>query len=431
MSSYSVDELRALVGEGRIHRTWFLDPDLYELEMERIFERTWIFVGHESQTPKVGDFFCTRIGRQPVVMVRHTDGKVHVLYNRCAHRGAKVVNEEQGNAKRFQCLYHGWTYHTNGRIAGVPLHADYPRDFDILNNPNYGMLSVPGVASYRGFVFARLAGEGPDFLTFLGAATQGIDDLVDASPEGEIEFAGGCHRYQYAGNWKHQLENLTDTYHPVALHASTVGPDGQQFQRRPGEKGGKAAFVDEKGSPVILIKLGIETYPNGHSATGTLIPEEQSGGIVEEYRDRLIRAHGEARARQVLQPRLHNFTIFPTLDILIAQNAIRLVIPLSVNRTEVRIYPVRLKGAPPEVFAHHLRYLNLTHSASSFVQSDDVEAFRRVQEGLEAKSSDWCLVARGLHQDTVSDAGVGSATRASEIGQRHQHRAWLALMSAE
>ena len=205
MGRYSADDIRALVKEGRIHRKVFLDPELIELEMECIFGRTWVFIAHDSQVPNVGDFFCTRIGRQPVVVVRHTDQKVYVQFNRCAHRGAMVVNEEEGNARRFQCLYHRWTYHTDGRVAGVPLHSDYPEGFDILKDANYGMLRVPRVDSYRGFVFACLAREGPGLLAYLGGARQGIDDLVGGAPDGEIEFAGGCHRYAYAGNWKHEL----------------------------------------------------------------------------------------------------------------------------------------------------------------------------------------------------------------------------------
>ena len=174
----------------------------------------------------------------------------------------------------------------------------------------------------------------------------------------------------------------------------------------------------------------METYPHGHSATETLIPEEQAGGVVEQYRELLVRTRGEARAKEILRPRLHNFTIFPNLDILIAQNAVRVVMPISVDRTEIRIYPVRLKGAPLEIFAQSIRYLNLTHSASSLVQSDDVEAFRRVQEGLEAQSSDWCLVARGLHHEKSVGTGTRSGHRGSEIGQRHQHQTWLKLMCA-
>ena len=102
---------------GRVHRDVYTDPDVFELEMERIFGQAWLFVGHTSQVPQPGDYITTELGRQPVIMVRHRDGDVHVLLNRCTHRGAKVVNDRKGNAPRLTCCYHGWSFDTDGRPA--------------------------------------------------------------------------------------------------------------------------------------------------------------------------------------------------------------------------------------------------------------------------------------------------------------------------
>ena len=94
-------DLSRLVTDTRVHREVFQDPAIFDLEMERIFARSWVYVGHASQVPEQGDFLCTRIGAQPVVMTRHSDGRVHVLYNRCGHRGVKVVAEDHDN--RWWC----------------------------------------------------------------------------------------------------------------------------------------------------------------------------------------------------------------------------------------------------------------------------------------------------------------------------------------
>ena len=110
------DELSRLIAPGRVHRQLYTDPAIFELEMERIFGAAWIYIGHESQVKKPGDYFATQIGRQPVVMVRDADGKVRVIRNQCAHRGAMVVATEKGNAPEFTCCYHGWTYHLDGRL---------------------------------------------------------------------------------------------------------------------------------------------------------------------------------------------------------------------------------------------------------------------------------------------------------------------------
>ena len=104
MSKYSSEDLNRLIEETRVHRSVYLDPEIFDLEMERVFTRAWVYVGHESQVKKPGDYFCTWIGRQPVILSRHTDGQIYVLFNRCAHRGARVLNEEKGNAKQVPLL---------------------------------------------------------------------------------------------------------------------------------------------------------------------------------------------------------------------------------------------------------------------------------------------------------------------------------------
>jgi 2-chlorobenzoate 1,2-dioxygenase len=87
-----------LVEPGRVHRDVYTDLEIFELEMERIFGRAWLYVGHASQVKAPGDYIAADLGRQGVIMVRHRDGTIHVLLNRCTHRGAKVVNERSGNA---------------------------------------------------------------------------------------------------------------------------------------------------------------------------------------------------------------------------------------------------------------------------------------------------------------------------------------------
>lgn len=187
------NDLTKMIEPGRVHRDIYLDPEIFEIEMDRIFGRAWIFVGHDSQTPHAGDFITTSIGRQPVVMSRHTDGEIHVLFNRCGHRGAIVCNEAKGNARKFQCLYHGWTYNTDGTLRGVPLPEGYPEDFEV---GKAGMGSLPRVDSYRGFVFACLNPDVEDLESHLGPTKACIDNLCDRAPDGEIMLTGGVHRYR-------------------------------------------------------------------------------------------------------------------------------------------------------------------------------------------------------------------------------------------
>ena len=167
-----------LVQTGRVHRCVYQDPEIFKLELEKIFSATWIYVGHESQVSQAGAYFCTNIASQPVVMARHTDNKIRVLYNRCAHRGAKVVNCESGHSESFKCCYHGWEYSNDGNLIAVPQPRGYREDAVRPGDPAYAMKPVPRCDNYRGFVFASLSSRVPSLEKFLGPITKSFDDLI-------------------------------------------------------------------------------------------------------------------------------------------------------------------------------------------------------------------------------------------------------------
>ena len=156
-------ELQSLVEVDRVHRRCYSDPDIFELEMKNIFEKTWQYCGHESQIPKPGDYYTFQIGRQPMVMVRgeptasHPEGAISVLYNRCPHRGVQVCGSRAGNAgDKLTCPYHAWRFHYDGSLESVPLEKGY-RDtrFD-RNSPEFQMTKAEASDSYRGFIFAQI-----------------------------------------------------------------------------------------------------------------------------------------------------------------------------------------------------------------------------------------------------------------------------------
>src|SRR5438445_553052 len=123
MAKYRDDAaaLGRLVEADRVHRDVYTDPEVFQLEMERLWSRTWIYVGHASQVPNAGDFITLDIAAKPVIMVRQTDATIRVLMNRCAHQGTKVVGDLAGNAgKTFRCPYHAWTYRTDGSLNDIP-----------------------------------------------------------------------------------------------------------------------------------------------------------------------------------------------------------------------------------------------------------------------------------------------------------------------
>src|SRR5258707_10613422 len=251
MRSGNADHIAKLIEPGRVHRNVYTDPDLFELEMARIFGRAWLFVGHTSQVPQPGDFITTELGRQPVVMTRHRDGKVRVLLNRCTHRGAKVVNERRGNAPRLTCCYHGWSFDTDGRLASVPVPEGCAADFD---QAAFGLARAPRVGEYRGFVFASLAAKGSSFEDHIGPMKRNIDDLVDHAPDRALALDAGMHRYAYNRNWKLQVENVLDAYQLPFVHASTINKQGVQFARREGDRQGATVVEAGKTQPASSLK---------------------------------------------------------------------------------------------------------------------------------------------------------------------------------
>ena len=201
-----------------------------------------------------------------------------------------------------------------------------------------------------------------------------IDDLVDRAPDGTLALDAGMHRYVYNGNWKLQVENVLDSYHVPFGHASTVNKQGQQFARREGDqKGATVVEADKKQTAASWKDRKSYITGNGHGWTSntTLDEGKRASPAYDAYKQALAEKVGAARA-EILTPRLHNSLIYPNMSIMGLNIHVRVIKPVAVDRTEVTIYPIRLVGAPDAMNSGNIRLLNVTHSASSFVQTDDV-----------------------------------------------------------
>lgn len=419
-----------LVKDDRVHRRVFVDPEIFEMEMARIFERAWIYVCHDSQIPEPGDYLTTTMGRQPVICVRHGDGKVHVLHNRCGHRGAIVCNRDSGNTgKRFRCPYHGWSFETDGALHAVPVRQGYGADYD-LGNGTFGLVRAPRVAAYRGFTFASLDCDAPQF-TLPEPMKRCIDAVCDRAPAGTVEVTGGVHKYEFHGNWKAQVENILDHYHPAFSHESTTTEAGVQFARREGEAEGTHVF-DREGGISEWDKAEIVTFEGGHGFQGPMpgADKARGGPLFEAYKKALLENHSPERVEEILANEFyHNAVFYPNMFIQLRALFIRVIRPIAVDHTEVRIYPIKLTGAPDEMFHRQIQFLNITHSAGSLIQTDDMEMFRRVQGGLHNSGADWVVLGRGRHMERA-DMGGTRAPGTSELSMRAQYAAWRKYMDA-
>jgi phenylpropionate dioxygenase-like ring-hydroxylating dioxygenase large terminal subunit len=431
-------DFSAFVQPGRVHRQIYTDPAIFELELERIFGTAWIYVGHESQIKNPGDFFATSIGRKPVVLVRDAEGSIRVIHNQCAHRGSLVVATEKGNAAEFTCCYHGWTYHLDGRLKAVPLQQGYPDDFDP-KNPRTAMVQVPRVTSYRGFVFASEATEGPSLADFLGHMTTSLDDMVDRAPDGEIEVAGGSFRHAYDANWKLYLENLCDAAHPIFTHRSSIEAAQQQADDVHSDGSGEIAIrqMRQNGAPYSFweSQVGIWTYPNGHSYLGDYHDDAKLVAALKDpvFRDYIAAMEtrkGKTEAQRVLELRRWNSNIYPNLSFMSQFQQLRVVHPVAVDRTVVHTYCFRLKGALDAMFRNTVSFANAVNGPGSLVLTDDLEIYNRINMGLSSSGAEWIEVGRGFETD-VPDAHGGRRGKnsTSEVYIRNMLQAWLGYMT--
>jgi phenylpropionate dioxygenase-like ring-hydroxylating dioxygenase large terminal subunit len=440
MQTLSADDLANAVQPARVHRKLYTDPAIFDLEMERIFRTAWLYVGHESQVRNPGDYFLTQVGRRAMVVTRDESGTLRVLHNQCAHRGAMVVASDCGHAKEFQCVYHGWTYHLDGRLKAVPLNHGYPQDFDS-KNPRTAMTQVPRVESYRGFIFISQAASGKSLKEHLGHMATSIDDMVDRAPDGEIEVAGGVFRHVYNGNWKLYLENLCDAAHPWFTHRSSIDAAQQQSDDVYSDGTGEIAIrqMRQNGAPYSFWEnqVGIWTYPNGHSYLGDYHDDSKlvaamQDPVFRDYNAALEAKKGKEEARRILEVRRWNSNIYPNLSFMSAFQQLRVIHPLAVNRTLVCTYNFRLKGAPEQMFRNTIAFANIVNGTGSLVLTDDLEIYNRIGIGLSSDGAEWIEIGRGYLSDVRDEfGGLKGKNSTSEVYIRNMFEAWRGYMLGE
>ena len=431
MDGYTRDDIARLVEPDRVHKRIYTDPALFDLEMDKIFGHAWIYVGHDSQIPNAGDYFLTQIGRQPVIMVRHSDQTVHVLYNRCGHKGAQIVGERCGSVASFRCLYHGWRFKTDGSLLTVPLRDGYENTNIDLADPQYSMPRVARVENYRGFVFASLSPEGPPLKEFLGGVVAAIDDMVDRSPEDALEVGTGYFRIIQRSNWKIFMENLNDMMHAVITHQSSVDASVDQAAELGESEPEPFALqiLKGNGAPYSWWKqLGITIFRHGHSMMDGIVSPKSDDPVFKSYVKSLEEARGVEAAEQILSLNRHNSILWPSMSLVPSFQQVRVIRPLAVDRTLVEVFNFKLKGAPAEMYRKTLTYANVVNSPSSLVMPDDLEAYRRVQNGLGVEAGEWVSQHRDSGRDAVLDGGH-SHVGTSELPFRNQARAWLEHMT--
>ncbi|MCD2190528.1 aromatic ring-hydroxylating oxygenase subunit alpha [Actinomycetospora soli] len=410
-------DLRSRVEPDRVHGSLYTDPAIYAQELERIWYTTWVYVGHTSEIPQPNDYVRKNIGPQQVVLTRDRTGAIHVLHNRCSHRGNLVCDADRGNSSSFRCPYHGWTFANTGELLGFPFNQGYGGAQ--AKERLAGLGAAPRVESYRGFVFASLAAEGPTLREHLGAAAERIDQLCRLSPEGEVELTAGWVRHEVTANWKMLVENETDGYHPQFVHSSIFSISGS----------GIGALYSDKSTAVTRALGG------GHSEND-LSPEFRKLGVpmgwagtpearIPDYAAAMRAAYGKETGDEIMINGSPHVMIFPNL--FIAEIQLFVIQPLAVDRTVQHVTAIQFAGAP-DLNRRLVTQCVGSVGPAGMLLADDAEMYERNQRGVAQRQPEWLDLSRGLQRERTDERGFTVGTATDETSMRAMWAHYLTLM---
>ena len=436
-SSLSGSGWDALVQADRVHRTLYTDKAIFEEEMRKVFGAVWVYLGHESQIPNRHDFVTTKLGLRPVILTRDGEGAIHALYNRCTHRGATVTRAATGNARAFQCPYHGWTFLSSGKLSGVPWPDGYACDF---KDEKFNLAQVHRVESYRGFIFGTLNPAAPPLKDYLGAAVEPLNDWIDRNPGGRIRVCG-ANRLKYKGNWKLAYDNSCDGYHVIFSHRSLLEMENRD---EPDPNKGMAYYKSKPDeAPMYCRCYGRghhlkDKRPNVEKRPGALWKIEGAHPGKERYEAKLrARLGAEAdRWLDLASSEPINLTIFPNL--LILGNHIQVLEPVSVEETDTIWYGTAVVDGPefPPGVADDINALRMRTQENFpiFGEVDDLTNFEEIQKGLAGLEDEWVYMHRGMDipgRITTDERGIVTGPATDEVFMRLYIHYWKDLMKSD
>ncbi|MCS6926464.1 MAG: Rieske 2Fe-2S domain-containing protein [Candidatus Binatia bacterium] len=391
----------------------FTDPQIFQAEQERIFRGpTWNYVGLEAEVPHEGDYKTTHIGEVPVILSRDRDGRLHVLINRCAHRGALVLREAFGSKKRFNCIYHQWGYDPNGDLKAVPFKAGAGCGGGL--DERFAMaehgLKRLRVATFNGLVFASFSERTPPLEEYLGGVMPAVARVFDGRPLVVLGYL----RQLVKANWKLYFENTKDPYHASLLHLfhATFGLYRSTMK---GE-----IYAEPSGVGVLIAHGGTDEAKKDQYEREEISSYRKSYRLQEpalldiawEYGDRVT------NSIQTLFPSLVNHQIGNTI-------ATRHVIPRAVDRFELTWTFVGYADDPPELREKRLLQANLVGPAG-YISLEDVEALEIVQKAIQGGERETSFVEMGGQTPPFAAQPVPNLL--SEAAIRGFWHTWRTLM---
>jgi p-cumate 2,3-dioxygenase subunit alpha len=415
-SQYIIDDGNS--GLFKVARKAFVEPDVFEQEKRRIFDRCWLYLGHESEVAAPNAFVTRAIAGRNLIFNRDAAGRINAFYNTCTHRGAMVCREARGSSKLFQCFYHGWVFSSEGKLIDQPGKDSYVDGFNVDGSSN--LARVERLESYRGLWFINYDRNAVPLDIYLGGVKEYIDLVMDQAETG-MEVVGGTQQYAIDANWKLLCENSIDGYHAATTHATYL----DYLSNTAGSManaglGGGAALQLGGGHAVIEYSA-----PWGRPVA-LHVPAwgEQGQKDIETIMARLTQKYGEERAKRIALKN-RNILIFPNLvlnDIMAI--TLRSFYPLSPDRMHVNAWAIGPQEETSEMRERRLFNFLEFLGPGGFATPDDVEALEMCQRGYKnLRAVAWNDISKGMASEK---AGVSD-----ELQMRAFWRQWNSLMTAQ
>jgi p-cumate 2,3-dioxygenase alpha subunit len=388
-SPYIVDDRER--STFRVRRSTMTDSEILAREQEQIFDKSWLYVGHDGELKAPNEYRAREVGGRPVIFVRDQNLDVHVFYNVCSHRGTTLCREAQGTSRVLTCFYHAWGFETTGRLVTVPGDEAYGAGFD---RGALGLKSPAQVASYRGFWFLNFDPAAPPLEEFLGDARTYIDLIADQGIDGGMEVVRGSHEYTIGANWKLLVENSFDAYH--------VAPTHRRYLKMTAELG-TPPITNAPGERAIS---GAVDLGNGHAAIATVrdpfrlgraVVGEEAERAAADFRARLEAAYNPAWVERMYG--IRNLVVYPSLVIidLVGGIIVRSFHPNGVDQVKVTAWELAPRGEDPVLRAARLDNFLTFWGPAGLATPDDVEALECIQRGFRAgEDAGWSDVSRGM-----------------------------------
>ncbi len=416
---------------------WVLtDPEIYQLEIEKIYGNTWQFLAHESELKESGSYVTRWMAHDPILVIKNKNGEINAFLNSCSHRGTMLCTADRGNKKTFTCPYHGWSYNTDGELIGVVAgNKVYGEE---MCKAEWNLRQVPRVESYQGMIFGNLNVNAEILEDYLGDMKWYLDMLLGRS--GGMEVRGLPQRWVAKANWKATAENFAaDPYHVQTTHRSTVEMGISPSDPLYAGYGHQVVLENGHGINVITSKTGKARVPFQGTPESMwplfkehLTPEQYDiqskvtvfvGGVYPNL-SFVSPIHGT-------EGHLHNYLNF------------RMWRPLGPDKVEVWCWFMIDKAAPEEYKEYAYRGYLGSFGPTGTLEQDDTENWARIVEvsnGLMMRDKELnynnvnnYLMGRGIVEPdkTFTGPGVAYPTTYIDAIAKKMHEEWLKYISKD